>query len=177
MYYFSLPIMTKWLPPDIKSHWQKFVEIMSKIGCSEIDRNYLKDGITYPTLVKSDLIWFFFDHFQAKKRLTSWVWKFQEIYGKTNMVMNIHNLNHCVDFIVLYGPWKVFSCFPFEDMMGFIKRRVHSTKHFMKTYCVMSSLHENMSSMIQDLLKQDYPLEVRHKNFYSTADQKNQISS
>ena len=88
------------------------------------------------------------------------------------MVMNIHNLNHCVDFIFLYGPWKVFSCFAFEDMMGFIKRRVHATKHFMKTYCVMSSLHEGISTIIQDLSEQKYSLKVKYTDAIFNSDQK-----
>lgn len=88
------------------------------------------------------------------KKLKNWIISYQNLYGFTHMTMNVHNLNHCVHFIRLYGPQRVFSCFPFESMMGFIKKRVHSTKDFMKTYAITSSLLENIGNLEKEVQDQ-----------------------
>lgn len=72
------------------------------------------------------------------------------------MTMNIHNLNHSIDFVLMYGHWRNFSCIHFEDMMGFVKRRNHSTKEFMKTFAITSSLLEQIPREI-DLLSNISP--------------------
>ena len=35
------------------------------------------------------------------------------------MTMNMHNLNHVIFFVKQFGPWTGYSCFPFEDMLGY----------------------------------------------------------
>ena len=37
--------------------------------------------------------------------------------------MNIHNLNHFIDFIERYGPTDGYDCDAFEDMMGYVRQQ------------------------------------------------------
>ena len=45
LYYFSVPIMTSFLPNKYKKHWLDFVDIMQIIGAREVDEDELEMGI------------------------------------------------------------------------------------------------------------------------------------
>jgi hypothetical protein len=47
-------------------------------------------------------------------------------------------------------------------MMGFIKRRVHSTKDFMKSFALTSSINEHLSRMIFDLVEMNPQFKVNN---------------
>ena len=74
--------------------------------------------------------------------------------------MNVHNLNHLVDFIEKFGPWKGFSCFPFESIMGYFKNKIHVTKDWMKTYSLTSTLHEFIPQQHEKLIPQNAQIKV-----------------
>lgn len=66
---------------------------------------------------------------EAKTLLKRFAGDVKRIYGKSNVVMNIHLVTHhlatvCAD----YGPLWVFWCYPFESMLGYMKRFIHSKK-------------------------------------------------
>jgi len=49
--------------------------------------------------------------------------------------------------------WSVFSCFPIEDMLGFLKRCVHVTKKYTKTYALTSCFLENVTQDKETLIQ------------------------
>jgi len=167
LFYFSLPTMTTYLPLKVKNHWKDFVEIMVLLFSSKINKADLDHGLI--NSIQNMIVFYHFmtDYYHnsikyyhfvinmavlVDRKLKKWIINYQTIYGKVHMTMNVHNLNHMVHFIRLYGPLKSFTCFHFEDMMGFIKRRVHSTKGFMKTYASTSSLQESIFEVKAELL-------------------------
>lgn len=61
-----------------------------------------------------------FDHF---------IEYFREIYGQAYMTSNIHNLTHVIDDVRMFGELDTFSAYPFENMLGRIKRLLKSGKN------------------------------------------------
>lgn len=49
------------------------------------------------------------------------------LYGKDSQVINIHNFGHIVDDVIgLEAPPSLYSAFPFENFLGFLKSLIHS---------------------------------------------------
>lgn len=72
---------------------------------------------------------------QAAKLLHEFGIEFAEQYGKSNVVMNIHLIaNHLVDSCRLYGPLWCFWCYPYENMLGCVKKFIHGTKKPEKSF-------------------------------------------
>lgn len=51
---------------------------------------------------------------------------FKIIYGHCNASYNVHNLLHLVDEVRMFGPLDNYSTFPYENMIGFLKKLPHS---------------------------------------------------
>ncbi|XP_077548137.1 uncharacterized protein LOC144160923 [Haemaphysalis longicornis] len=48
------------------------------------------------------------------------------LYGNTVYVYNVHGLIHLAQEVRTFGPLDSFSCFPFENYLGCLKRKVRS---------------------------------------------------
>lgn len=57
---------------------------------------------------------------------TSFLEQVQLLYGDVFMSYNVHSLIHLVDDCLTYGHADLFSCFPFESFLHFVKKCVHS---------------------------------------------------
>ena len=65
----------------------------------------------------------------AEKLCHYFVKKYNKIYGdNSTVVYNIHMLVHVVEDVRRLGPLDTFSAFPFESMLGEIKRKIRSTR-------------------------------------------------
>lgn len=62
----------------------------------------------------------------ARSMLNQFVEIFIEIYGMEYVTSNIHNLSHLVDEVERYGEIDSFSAYPFETMLGKMKRMVRT---------------------------------------------------
>lgn len=60
----------------------------------------------------------------ARKLFEYFVESFSEIYGEKYLSYNIHNLLHVVDDCELFGTLEDFSAYPFESLLGKIKKKV-----------------------------------------------------
>lgn len=58
----------------------------------------------------------------ANELLTYFVKTFKILYGKSNIVYNVHNLIHICQDVKTYGPLDTFSAFPFENYLKILKR-------------------------------------------------------
>ena len=45
LFYFSLPVMTKYLIPEVKNHWKTFVEVMILLKSKDTTVHQLIEGI------------------------------------------------------------------------------------------------------------------------------------
>lgn len=57
----------------------------------------------------------------AHTLLLKFVQHFGELYGKDNIVNNVHSLIHLTDDVKNHGPLDSFSAFPFENFLGIMK--------------------------------------------------------
>lgn len=58
----------------------------------------------------------------ARTLLEQYIEIFKEIYGEAYLTSNVHNLIHLVDEVECFGELQSFSAYPFENMLGKIKR-------------------------------------------------------
>lgn len=64
----------------------------------------------------------------AREFLEDFVKTFAKIYGRQYVTSNIHNLVHLVDDVEYLGPLQSFTSYPFENVLGSIKRLVRARK-------------------------------------------------
>lgn len=62
----------------------------------------------------------------AKAMLDHFIELFREIYGEAYITSNVHNLVHLVDEVMRYGELQSFSAYPFESMLGTIKKMLRN---------------------------------------------------
>lgn len=81
---------------------------------------------------------------KAEKMLNTFVKQHQELFGKQNMVMNIHLLKHLAQSVRKLGPLWCFSAFPFERNNGFLLKFVSGTTDVLhqiaSKYCLSKSI-------------------------------------
>lgn len=94
----------------------------------------------------------------AEKCVELFVQDASKLYGDDFVVFNVHSLLHLADDVKLYGNINNFTCFPFENYLGSLKRKVHSPNH------PLSQLHrriEEDDSTIKTLEEVDIPTPIR----------------
>lgn len=64
----------------------------------------------------------------AKQGIFQLVQQSATIYGPCFVVYNVHSLLHICKDVEMYGPLESFSCFPYENYLGKIKRLVRGTR-------------------------------------------------
>lgn len=81
---------------------------------------------------------------EAEKMLFRFVGQHQKLFGKQNMVMNVHLLKHLVDDVRELGPLWCHSAFPFERNNGVLLKKVNGTTDVLlqisSKYCLSKSV-------------------------------------
>ena len=54
-----------------------------------------------------------------------------DFYGKESCKINFHYLLHLPNFVRMWGPLWVYSCFGFENMNGHLKKMFHGTSQIL----------------------------------------------
>lgn len=69
----------------------------------------------------------YFQHLQvARAMIDEFIEIYMEFYGVHYVTSNVHNLTHLVDEVEMFGELETFSAYPFENMLGKIKRMLRS---------------------------------------------------
>ncbi|KAB0795060.1 hypothetical protein PPYR_11899 [Photinus pyralis] len=71
----------------------------------------------------------------ANELLNTFVKHCEKLYGSQFLIYNIHILLHLSDDVIKYGPLDQFSCFPFENFLGQIKRLIRSPTNTLQQAC------------------------------------------
>ena len=71
----------------------------------------------------------------AEKLCIKFVKQFSKIYKNTSVVFNIHCLLHIVDDVRRFGALDSISAFPYETMLGKMKRRIRSSNKPLEQIC------------------------------------------
>jgi len=80
------------------------------------------------------------DYTTASQYLEQVLHDYEQQYGKSNMVSNMHLLTHLPACVKYWGP--LWVCFPFEKFLGFITQFVFSTKNPVLSFCLASQLYQ-----------------------------------
>ena len=72
--------------------------------------------------------------------------KFSQLYGKNNMVYNVHSLMHIYQDVITHGSLDDLSCFRFESFLGQMKKLIRKPNHMLVQ--LVNRLNEQ-----QDILK------------------------
>ncbi|KAJ8039117.1 hypothetical protein HOLleu_16736 [Holothuria leucospilota] len=105
--FFSLPCLLGVLPQPYLLHLSIFVRAMFLL---------LQKSISNEDGNMADLL------------ITSFVCKFQLLYGTPSMTFNVHSLTHLAKSVKKWGPLWTHSCFPFESCNGQIKKYLCGNK-------------------------------------------------
>ena len=104
--FYWIPCLTDYLKPEYLDHFALLVEGIFIL---------LSDSISQEQLARAEIvIHTFYQHFE-------------DLYGKNNCTLNVHNLCHLPTYVRKLGPMWAWSCFPFENMNGVLMESVHGT--------------------------------------------------
>jgi hypothetical protein len=77
---------------------------------------------------------------EANNFLKDFVVQAGKLFEKAFVVYNVHGLTHLVDDVRNYGSLNDFSCFPFENYLQSIKKKVRSNKNVLQQ--IYNRVHE-----------------------------------
>ena len=105
--FYALPCLSRVLPSQYLDNFALFVEGIYLL---------LGDQISYEILDRAEWV------------LKTFYQQFENLYGRNNMTLNLHNVGqHLCYYVRQLGPLWSWSCFPFEDMNGAVLEQVHGT--------------------------------------------------
>lgn len=95
-------------------------------------------------LINADLYTKYLEY--AHSLLKYFVNQFIIIYGAEYISHNIHGLIHVVDDCKLFGPLDLYSAFPFENYMQYLKRLVRKSHDPLAQ--LVNRIHESQNILI-----------------------------
>lgn len=105
----------------------------------------------------------------AETLLSSFVDDFEEIYGESNMVFNVHLLSHLADCVRHIGPLFAYSNYSFEDNIGHLVSLHKGTTDVSTQICKKYLMERNLFHYIAS---------SRHaQEYYEDIDSKNKFSA
>lgn len=101
---------------------------------------------------------------KAKTLLNSLVQEFEQIYGQTNMVYNVHLLLHTAKCVEKNGPLFCYSNYATEDNLGHLLSFVHGRTDVLSQisdrYLQEKRMHSNVNNSIR---AQNYYNNIKHR--------------
>lgn len=107
---------------------------------------------------------------KANSLLKSFVIDFEDLYGKSNMVYNVHQLNHLAECVRKNGPLFGYSNYPMEDYIGHLVTFVKGTTDVTTQICSRYLLEKNWHVHLEkSSLAKDYYNKIESKSEFSIA--------
>lgn len=106
---------------------------------------------------------------RADNLLKSFVEEYESLYGKENMVFNIHLLLHLVKCVRLNGPLFAYSNYHTEDLLGHLVDFVHGPTDVLSQITDRYLLETNLNRYLRMSPRAShYNEEIKSKHFYIT---------
>lgn len=105
--YYSLPILTSFLPPLYFHHYSLLVCAIHILLQTKVNEIQIQ---------------------AAEKMLGDFYAMLPELYGPKSCTLNAHCLTHLTTYVRLWGPLWTQSLFGFESMNGHLTSMIHSTR-------------------------------------------------
>ncbi|CAN8006934.1 unnamed protein product [Ixodes hexagonus] len=112
--YYSIPVLNGVLPNKYVAHWALLVEALHLM---------LQQTISSRNLDLCDLL------------MLEFVVKTQHLYGEESMTFNVHQMEHLVESVRLWGPLWAHSAFSFEAGNGKMKTCIKAAKGIPHQIC------------------------------------------
>lgn len=87
---------------------------------------------------------------RARYLLQSFVEEFEQLYGKQNMVFNVHLLLHLVDCVEKNGPIYAYSNYSTEDNIGHLVNFVKGTTDVLSQICDRYLIEKSLHLQLQN---------------------------
>lgn len=100
----------------------------------------------------------------AEEAIRQFVRKAAEIYAEDFVVYNIHSLLHLCTDVQTYGPLERYSCFPFENYLQSLKRRIRSKRLLLEQVCNRTAEEEDVDIEIKSATSNFVPKQVHYPN-------------
>lgn len=126
--YYSIPVLHGLLPTKYVAHWALLVEAVHLM---------LQQQISSVDIELCDLL------------MLEFVVKTQLLYGEDSMTFNIHQMEHIVKSVRLWGPLWAHSAFPFEAGNGKMKTCIKAAKGIPHQICRMLAAETVVSELEQ----------------------------
>lgn len=160
LHYYSMPILEQVMQEEYFECYKLLV-----YGISILNSNSISDE----------------DLDKATKALKKYVELFEKLYGRDQMFLNTHSIQHLAVIVKRFGPLWVTSCFPFEDLYGMIIKWIHGSKDPQLQLTSALIAHHNLCQIEQEkvtgndeayellrMLQSDYQQLKEHKIAEST---------
>lgn len=105
---------------------------------------------------------------------------YKQLYGDQHITSNVHNLSHLIDDVKRFGTLDSFSAYPFESMLGKIKRMIKTgslplsqiAKRLIEQNTYLSSQKKDLSSVSEIEFKPKFKKMVQIHDVEVLAKQK-----
>lgn len=114
---------------DCLTHWKgtEYRSFLHYVGCVALKDHLVSDAYeNFLLLFCAVTICSSKRHAEHRNVARLMIEEFIELYGSHYMMSNMHNLCHLVDEVELFGELQTFTAYPFENMLGKIKRLLRS---------------------------------------------------
>lgn len=132
--YYSLPILSGFLPPLYYHHYALLVISMHIL---------LQDSIN-PVEIDA-----------AEAMLNDFVSFLPELYSSRSCTMNAHLLTHLTKYVRLWGPLWTHSAFGFESKHGHLKNMIHSRSDVIDQLVFFTEVEQTLQSFHSTLCTQE----------------------
>ncbi|XP_061183192.1 uncharacterized protein LOC133191454 [Saccostrea echinata] len=89
---------------------------------------------------------------RAERMLLTFCEHFENLYSRSFMTLNVHQLVHMAQGVRCLGPLYTHSCFPFEDKNGFILKLIRGTQNIDNQIITGVSFIQKMPELKQNCL-------------------------
>ena len=89
---------------------------------------------------------------RAEMMLLKFCEHFEDLYSRSFMTLNVHQLVHMAEGVRCLGPLYTHSCFPFEDKNGFILKLIRGTQNIDNQIITGVSFIQKMPELKQHCL-------------------------
>jgi len=100
----------------------------------------------------------------AEESIRQFVCKASKIYGEDFVVYNIHSLLHLCTDVQIYGPLDRYSCFPFENYLQSLKRRIRSKRLPLEQVYNRIAEEEDIDTEIKSVTSNFVPKQIHYPN-------------
>lgn len=110
----------------------------------------------------------------AEYLLSSFVNEFEELYGESNMVYNVHQLKHLTDCVRHNGPVFAYSNYSMEDNIGHMISNVQGTTDVSSQICSKYILEKELINYLKKSQRaQDFYNRIERKLHFPIAQKVN----